>query len=144
MTSIEGVSSDGLRDALDRVESAKAAKRLMVALAYVDGVPVDEMSERYGIPRSTVYYWLSRFEDRPIRDAISDRDRPGRPTELDRDVLEQVVDAGPDAYDVDVDADADVNAESWTPAALRAVLEREYDVSYSEGHVRRLLAELSD
>lgn len=135
MNKLEDVDPSDLRDALAETTDAKATKRLMVALDYLDGVAVDELSDRYGIPRSTVYYWLSRFEDRPIEDAITDEDRPGRPTELDRSVLEEVVAADPHSYGVD--------RTEWSPASLRDVLEREFDVSYSEGHVRRLLSELS-
>jgi transposase len=47
-----------------------------------------------------------------------------------------VIDQGPEPYGVE--------AAEWSPAALRDVLEREFDVSYSEGHVRRLLGELSE
>jgi transposase len=136
MGKLDSVDPAVLREELADTTDAKATKRLMVALDYLDGVPVDDLSDRYGIPRSTVYYWLSRFEERPIREAITDEDRPGRPTALDRSVLEDVVGAGPLEYGVD--------AEEWSPAALRDVLDREFDVSYSEGHVRRLLKELSD
>lgn len=136
MGKLDSVDPTTLREVLGEATDAKEAKRLMVALDYLDGVPVDELSDRYGIPRSTVYYWLSRFDERPIRDAITDEDRPGRPTALDRSVLEQVVDAGPTSYGLD--------REEWSPAALRDVLDREFDVSYSEGHVRRLLGELSE
>ncbi|WP_136602706.1 helix-turn-helix domain-containing protein [Salinigranum halophilum] len=136
MSKLDHVDPAALREKLADTGDAKATKRLMVALDYLDGVAVDELSDRYGIPRSTVYYWLSRFDERPIDEAITDEDRPGRPTALDRSVLEDVVAAGPHEYDVD--------AEEWSPAALRDVLDREFDVSYSEGHVRRLLKELTD
>jgi transposase len=136
MGKLDDVDPARLREALADSPDAKAAKRLMVALDYLDGIRVDELSDRYGIPRSTVYYWLSRFEERPIDEAITDEDRPGRPRELDRATLKTVIQDGPEAYDVD--------AGEWSPAALRGVIEREFDVSYSEGHVRRLLTELSE
>lgn len=136
MSKLADVDATQLRAALAGVSDAKSAKRLMVALDYLDGVSVDELSDRYGIPRSTVYYWLSRFEERSIEAAITDEDRPGRPRELERDVLEDVVHAGPTEYDLEQD--------TWTPEALREVLEQEFDVTYSEGHVRRLLGELTD
>jgi transposase len=135
MNKLDDVDPGALRAVLAETTDAKAAKRLVVALDYLDGVSVDALSDRYGIPRSTVYYWLSRFEERPVREAITDEDRPGRPTELDRDVLDDVVSTPPTEYGID--------REEWSPAALRRVLEREFDVSYSEGHVRRLLAERS-
>jgi transposase len=136
MSKLEHVDPAALREQLADTADAKATKRLMVALDYLDGVSVDDLSDRYGIPRSTVYYWLSRFEERPIDEAITDEDRPGRPTALDRSVLEDVVATPPREYGV--------GDEEWTPAMLRDVLERHFDVSYSEGHVRRLLKELSD
>jgi transposase len=134
MGKLDDVDPAALREALADSADAKATKRLMVALDYLDGVAVDDLSDRYGIPRSTVYYWLSRFEERPIDEAVTDEDRPGRPTALDRSVLEEVVGNGPGEYGVD--------ADEWTPPALRDVLAREFDVSYSEGHVRRLLKQV--
>ena len=74
MRKLDDVGSDTLRSALNEAGSAKAAKRLMVALAYKDGVTVETISTRYAIPQSTVYYWLSRFEERPIEEAITDED----------------------------------------------------------------------
>lgn len=136
MGKLDHVDPATLRKELAETGDAKATKRLMVALDYLDGIAVDELSNRYGIPRSTVYYWLSRFEERSLEDAVTDEDRPGRPTALDRSVLKDVVDADPTEYDVD--------RQEWSPAALRDVLDREFDVSYSEGHVRRLLKELTD
>lgn len=136
MGKLDHVDPATLREELAETGDAKATKRLMVALDYLDGIAVDELSDRYGIPRSTVYYWLSRFEERSLEDAVTDEDRPGRPTALDRSVLKEVVDAEPTEYGVD--------RQEWSPAALRDVLDREFDVSYSEGHVRRLLKELTD
>ena len=63
---LEDVDADTLRDALGKASSAKAAKRLMIALAYADGVRVETLSERYDIPRATVYSWLDRFEQQSM------------------------------------------------------------------------------
>ncbi|USZ69960.1 helix-turn-helix domain-containing protein (plasmid) [Halorussus salilacus] len=136
MDKLDGVSRASLRAELDAVESAKAAKRLMVALAYKDGVPVSTLSERYGIPESTLYYWLDRFAAESVSAAVEDGDRPGRPSELDDADREAVFGAladSPEAYGFD--------AASWTPELVRDLIEREYGVSYSLGHVRRLIRE---
>ena len=77
MTKLATVAVDDLHEALEDVATGKAAKRLMIALAYKDGVSVETVCERYDIPRSTVYYWLDRFEEMPIEKAIEDEDRPG-------------------------------------------------------------------
>lgn len=137
MGKIESVAASALRDALADAPDAKAAKRLTVALAYKDGVSVDTLSERYGIPRSTVYAWLDRFEERPIPEAIRDEDRPGRPALLadrERAALASALGASP--------ADAGFEASSWTPELVREHVERTYGVVYSLGHARRLLREL--
>ena len=85
MGDIEGVTAAALRGALETAEEPKAVKRLMIALAYLDGVSVGTLVERYGIPQSTVYSWLDRFEERPLADALRDDDRPGRPPKLGPD-----------------------------------------------------------
>ncbi|MFB6131763.1 MAG: helix-turn-helix domain-containing protein [Salinigranum sp.] len=139
MEKLSDVDTDELRTALAGAESAKAAKRLMVALAYRDGVPVSTMETRYGIPRSTLYYWLDRFETYSIEDAIEDEPRPGRPPKLDeseRERLREELDASPAEFGYD--------DSEWTPDVVRTHIEREYGISYSEGHVRRLLRQFSE
>ncbi|MFC4451446.1 helix-turn-helix domain-containing protein [Halorussus aquaticus] len=136
MDKLDGVPLSSLQQQLDAVESAKAAKRLMVAIAYKDGVPVSVLSERYGVPESTLYYWLDRIADEPLAEAVEDDDRPGRPSELDADQREALFDAladSPAAYGFD--------ASSWTAQLVREFVEREFGVSYSLGHVRRLIRE---
>lgn len=136
MDKLADVSADALRTALTDVESAKAAKRLMVALDYKDDVSVTDLTDRYGIPRSTLYYWLDRFEEQSIANAIEDEPRPGRPPRLTddaRETLQADLDADPTEHGYD--------DETWTPELVQAHIEREYGVSYSTGHVRRLLRE---
>ncbi|WP_135854343.1 helix-turn-helix domain-containing protein [Halorussus salinus] len=134
MDKLDGVSLSALQDQLDAADSAKATKRLMVAIAYKDGVSVSVLAERYGVPESTLYYWLDRLADKPLSEAVEDDERPGRPSELSGDEREAVFDAlgdSPTAYGFD--------ADSWTPELVREFIDSEYDVSYSLGHVRRML-----
>jgi transposase len=136
MTSLEDVPADLLRTALSRAKDAKSAKRLMVALAVKDGESVSTLSRRYGIPQSTIYYWLSRFEERSFTEALVDESRPGRPRKLDGDerrALASDLDGPPSACGYD--------AEEWSPTQVRDHIERTYGVDYSLGHVRRLLRE---
>lgn len=44
-----------LQAALESVSTGKAAKRLIIALVYKDGVAVDTFGNRYAIPRTTLY-----------------------------------------------------------------------------------------
>lgn len=50
MGKLSTVSVDDLHAALKRVAIGKGAKRLMIALAYKDGVAVETLSKRYDIP----------------------------------------------------------------------------------------------
>ncbi|MFC6823401.1 helix-turn-helix domain-containing protein [Halopelagius fulvigenes] len=137
MAKLDGVDPDDLRQSLSDVDSAKAAKRLVVALDYLDDVPVSTLSKRYGIPRSTLYYWLDRFEEESIEEAVTDEDRPGRPRKLGDDDRRRLSD-----HLREEPTDHGIDATEWTPELVQEHIERTFDVSYSLGHVRRLLREL--
>jgi transposase len=139
MNKLDEVSLSSLRDQLEAAESPKATKRLMIGIAYKDGVTVSTLSDRYSVPESTLYYWLDRLDEKPLSQAVEDDDRPGRPSELDEREREAVFDAladSPEAYGFE--------ASSWTPELVRQLIEREYDVNYSLGHVRRLIREADE
>ena len=134
MAKLSTVTVDELHAVLERVTTGKAAKRLMIALAYKDGVAVDTLSERYDIPRSTVYYWLDRFEELPLDEAIEDDDRPGRPpalTRKEREELQTDLRESPHTFGFETN--------SWSAKTLREHIMEKYGVKYSEGHIRRLL-----
>lgn len=136
MNKLADVDIETLQAALATASNAKAAKRLMVALAYADGVRVETLSERYDIPRATVYSWLDRFEQQSISDAIEDESRPGRPPKLDVSQRKQLADALAESP-----TEQGYDASEWTPELARRHIERTYGVTYSLGHIRRLLRE---
>lgn len=137
MLSLDGCSRTALEAALEAAPDATAAERVMAALAYKDGVAVEAFADRYGIPRSTVYAWLHRFEDRPPAAAMLDAPRSGRPPKLDEGSRRQLrADLGRPP------ASFGFEATAWDADLLREHLERAYDVTYSRTHARRLLAEL--
>jgi transposase len=134
MNKLETVDPDALREALAETSDPKAVKRLMIALAYRDGVSVETLSARYGISRSTVYSWLDRFEEGSIADAIRDEHRPGRPALLDeqeREQLARTLQTHPTEFGF--------SDESWTPELVQEYIKQKFRVSYSLGHVRRLV-----
>lgn len=136
MNKLGDVDAGALRDALGKATSAKAAKRLMIALAYTDGVRVETLSVRYDIPRATVYSWLDRFEQQSINEAVKDESRPGRPPKLTASQRERL------STDLaEVPAELGYNASEWTPELAQYHIEQTYDVTYSLGHVRRLFRE---
>ena len=136
MNKLEAVDTDALREALREAPTTKAVKRLMIALAYADGVRVETLSDRYGIPRATVYSWLDRFEHQSISEAIEDDSRPGRPSKLDDSQREQLLN---DLREPPEELGYD--ALEWSPELAQQHIEREYNVTYSLGHVRRVLRE---
>lgn len=138
MSKLENVSAERLRDELANVSDAKAAKRLMIALAYKDGELVETLSERYGIPMATLYSWLDRFETRAIQDAIADEQRPGRPAKLadgDQKALRDDLNQPPTTHGYE--------ADEWTPELVQTHIDTVYSVTYSVGHVRTILRELA-
>lgn len=136
MAKLAEISVEELQMALGQVDEAKAAKRLMVALAYKDGVDVETISERYGVPQSTIYYWLDRLETQPLADALRDESRPGRPPKLNenqRELVESWVDGSPAALGYE--------AETWRAEDLRDQIRESFGVEYSVPHVKRTFLE---
>lgn len=128
MRKLDGIDENRLRDALGDAETAKGVKRLMVALAYKDGVGVERISHRYGIPQSTIYYWLDRFEERGFEDALADEHRPGRPPKLtaeQRARVESWLSEPPD------------EGTEWTAARLQERISEAFGTEYSVAHVSR-------
>lgn len=139
MTKLATVTVDDLHNTLNGVSTGKAAKRLMIAIAYKDGVSVETLTERYDIPQSTVYYWLDRFEEMPIDEAIEDEDRPGRPPALtaeERDELQVDLNQSPQTFGF--------APTSWTTETVRGHVSERYGSEYSYGHIRRILRTLTD
>lgn len=136
MDKLEAIPADDLRKALAEARSHKAVRRLMIALAYKNGDSVATLSCLYGLPESTVYYWLDRFEKRGLTEALEDESRPGRPRKLDEgERASLVADLGASPVEYGYDAD------DWTPELVCEHIDREYGVEYSMGHIRRLLRE---
>ena len=134
MNKLEDIDTTALREALSDASNAKAAKRLMIALAYADGVRDDTLSKRYGIPRATVYSWLDRFEQETIKEAIEDESRPGRPPKLSDSQREQLF-----AELAQSPTEFGYEPTEWSPEIVKNHIEQVYETSYSLGHIRRLL-----
>lgn len=137
MMKLRNVDEDALYRAYREASDGKAVKRLTMAIAYLDGVPVATLSDRYEIPESTIYAWLDRFEVESIEAALQDDTGPGRPPELEPHEFVQLasdIADGPPSHGFD--------ADEWTATLLQAHISAAYGVDYSEGHARRLLRQL--
>ncbi|WP_227356541.1 helix-turn-helix domain-containing protein [Haladaptatus salinisoli] len=136
MTHLENTSVSELREALDDAEEVRATKRLMVAIAYKQGVTQTDLAEWYGLSRKTVYNWLRRFEEDAIRSAASDESRPGRPPKLgpeERAEVRQLLAESPE--------NAGYDAEEWSSPLVQRLLEERFGVEYSRTSAYRILTQ---
>lgn len=136
MTKLEAVGDKQLRAALETAETARATKRLIVALAYKDGVHVQTIASRYGIPQSTIYYWLDLFEQQPLDQALAVESRPGRPPKIsaeERAIVNEWLGTPPEEHGIDADA--------WTAEHLQEQISSRFDVEYSIPHLKRTFLE---
>ncbi len=67
------------------IEAGLAERAHIVTLA-AEGLANTEIAERLGVSRPTVILWRQRYEGGGI-DALEDRPRPGRPREIDEEML---------------------------------------------------------
>nr|WP_246972485.1 IS630 family transposase [Natribaculum luteum] len=141
MTSLDNVSTEDLRQVLAEVEGKKPSQRLMAAINYLeeDGATLQEVAERYGYTAGWLSRWLDRLErlaDEPFEEVVYDEHRSGRPSKLSDKEHEQFVEAlhkSPEEVGLD--------APAWSVPLARHYLAEEFDVEYSERHVRRLMTE---
>lgn len=136
MGHLDDVTVDELRHALDEVEGARPAQRLLAAIAYENGVSQTELAEWHGVSRRTIYNWLDRVDADAVTESVTDERRPGRPRALDaaeRARLEATLRDSPTA--------AGFEAAAWTPALVQRWVRAEHGASYSIPSCRRLLRE---
>ncbi|WP_227377568.1 helix-turn-helix domain-containing protein [Haladaptatus halobius] len=135
MSHLENISTSELRTALDDVDDVHATKRLMLAIAYKQGVAQTDVAEWYGYLRKTIYNWLHRFEEEPVRDAARDKARPDRPPKLDREEQFKVAQLLRDPP-----ANVGYNIEEWDIPRVQRLLDEQFDVTYSRTNAYRLLS----
>ncbi|MFC5971134.1 helix-turn-helix domain-containing protein [Halomarina salina] len=134
MARLEGVPVADLLDALDAATSAKATKRLMVAVLYKRGHSVPVVADWFGMRENTIYAWFDRLEAEPIEQAVRDRPRPGRPPKLDENERREL-----DATLHEPPTAAGYDADAWSVSLVRRHIAETYDVEYTHRHVRNLV-----
>ena len=101
--------------------------------AVARGVPVGQVAESYNVDRSTIYRWVTRFEE--VGD-VARRPGSGRPRklqELTEAQLRKIVLAPASQYGFETDL--------WTVGRLRGVLYETYGIPISKNTVWRRLRE---
>ena len=134
MARLENISVEELEDALDGATGKKETQRLMAAIIYKRGPSAPVIAEWLDTREQTIYRWFDRLEEEPIKQAVQDRQRSGRPSKLDdADLTEfqHAVQQPPEETGYDHPA--------WTTALAQQFLEDEFNVEYSRRHVQRLL-----
>src|SRR5215468_4590667 len=97
------------------------------------GWGVRAIARALGASPAAVSSWLARAR-RGGPQALASQPRPGSPARLARDQVRLIADFlwhGPEAYGF--------RGEVWTCGRVAKVLAEEFGVSYSKGHVARLL-----
>ena len=92
-----------------------------------------DIAEALGVTPAAVSQWLKRAREGGV-DALRTRPGSGAKSKLTAAQLErlpELLSAGPEAYGF--------RGDVWTRGRVGAVIKKEYGVSYSDGHVGRLL-----
>jgi len=139
--SLENVTADRLRQVLTEVDDSAATERLMAAITYkeIDEVSQKQAAEIYGFSEGWASKWfnrLERLEKEPFEAVVYDEPRPGRPSKLSEEETQQFTDVVQQPPD-----DVGFDAPAWSVPLAREYLIQEFDVEYSDRHVRRLLRE---
>lgn len=134
MTRLESIPAGELEAALDEVAGNREAKRLLTAIIYKRGPSVPMIAEWLDVREQTIYRWFDRLEAEPVEQAVTDRQRSGRPAKLDeaaRKEFQVAIRGAP--------TDVGYDRSTWTTELARRFLEDEFGVEYTRRHVRRLL-----
>jgi transposase len=119
------------RNSEEAVKRRVRAGRLLLA-----GKSPPEVARLVGAPRQTVYRWREVLEASGI-DALRDMSNGGRPAQLGAGELSRL-------YVMLLEGATAHGCATplWTLKRVRQLIEREFDVRYSEVHVWRLLGQL--
>lgn len=114
----------------------RVARRIHAILLNHDGLSSGDIAQVLDAPRSKVSQWLSQYEQFGF-EALLEGQRSGRPTELSADQrqqLDDIVESGPRAYGF--------LSGVWNAPMIGRVVAEEFDIHYTDRHVRRLLHRL--
>lgn len=132
----EDFGADDLRRCAARAKDAAQTRRLLALAAVLDGMNRTEAARIGGMDRQTLRDWAHRF-NRHGPDGLIDLKPSGRPPRLSdeqKDVLKQLVEAGPDP-----ETDGVVR---WRCVDLKRVVRDRFGIDLSEVSLGRVLKQL--
>lgn len=111
----------------------RVAQRIHAVLLNHDGHRSGDIAQRLDAPRAKASPWLRDYEQ-PGCEGLLDGRRAGRPVQLgpvQRRQLEDIIDSGPQAYGF--------LSGVWSAPRVPRRIAEEFQIDYSDRHVRRLL-----
>jgi transposase len=131
--------TDEERDQLNRMkrqEIGRVAMRAHMVLLSDRGHSPPEIADLHAVTHPTVYKWIDRFDEEGPG-GLYDREREGRPPEIDeeaREEIERLLEGNP--------TKEGQNATRWTAPRIAEHLERELGVDACEDTVRSALKQM--
>ena len=139
MARLTDISTADLRTEVESYDQHRPIRRLLAAIIYKEGPSVPEIADWFDVREATVYAWFDRIEQEPLAEAVTDRQKPGRPPKLSEEDWERFVATVDEPPSV-----ASYEGATWTPELTREHLSAELDTEYSRRHARRLLEAASN
>jgi len=116
--------------------SALEKRRMQAARLLEKGYTEAEVARRVGVHRQSVNRWARQLAENG-RDALKKAGRAGRKSRLSEEQLrrvEVVLKSGPEQFGYDTGL--------WTAARVGHVIEREFGIRYTKGHIWWVLRQL--
>jgi transposase len=125
------------------IRSAGDARQICRAQALLwlaEGDSIEEIADRFGVDRRTVYNWVTRFEQRaalPLEQRLADGIRSGRPA-IALHVIDELLDAVLD----DDPREHGYQSTLWTAGLLQCCLKKTHHIEVCSKSVRLALQRL--
>jgi transposase len=137
---LSGKHRAALEQVLRTSTKAREVIRAQALLWLDDGESVEEVAERLGVSRQSVYNWSNRFKERdhlPTGGRVADGARSGRPPtalEIIDPLIDAVIDTDPRTLGI--------GSTIWTASLLQRYLLTSHNISVSTKSVSRAIARL--
>ena len=126
----------GLQDEIRRSDESRYDHRLHGVLLVAQGMSCRKVAELLGDGPRTVAYWVRRFEEEGLA-GLAEADRPGRPSRLGSEHLDQVASALRG-----MPSDFGLIATLWDGKTLSAFIEQEFGITLGVRQCQRLFRQL--
>lgn len=114
-----------LKGLIKKEKNQHVFHRLLFIRQLYDGIGVEKACERVCISRQTAYAWRDEWNAQGY-DGLKPRFGGGKPPKLSKEQKEQL-------------KQKLKSKDNWLTSEVRALIKREFDVAYSDRHVRKIL-----